>query len=725
MSWDNFLVQDVLRSAMGFGVFPLLLFVPGYVVGWMLDLLQFRTRSLTARCALSLVLSIAVAPIVTFLLARFIAMQAAFGFYFVAAVAFCAILITDALRRRAAPGSAAGARDSLFAWSVVIAVVWSAIAVLLMSDMQIGPRLYPTILSFDYAKHIAVTNAITRTGVPPANPSFYPGHPITLYYYYYWFLLCSLVEQLGGAHIGPRGAVIAGTAWSGITLIAIVALYLRFVAPQAAANRRRHVYIGLALLLISGLDIIPALMETVITRLQGSMFIYASVEWWNEQVTAWPTAVFWVPHHIAGLVAGLTAFLVLGTADRAAPRGRQALAVAVCALGLASALGLSIWVAFAFAIFWGVWILVALRKGWSHEARLAIVAGVIGAVLSLPFLIDLKRASYMHGVPVLPSVRVFVPVRLMADYYGFPGSLTQLLYLLALPLNYFMELGFFAIAGVVYWRRRLRTGEPLSRNEMGIVTMALVGAFVATFLKATIRNNDLGWRGVMLLQLPLLLWSADVVALLFDRARRAGREALAGAGSGSSRPVRVALVVTLLIGAMPAPYDAVMMKLHPLLNDYITATVRGTLDGGSNEGRRAYGVREAYSWIDQHLPVSAIVQHNPAVRFEQTHQLYGNRQVIAADSSYGTLYGIPTTMYDPVARPIERLFKASPAADRALLDGTCRRFGITALVAKPSDPVWRNRASWVWREQPVYSDPYARVFACKDFAGDAQGPAQR
>ena len=97
----------------------------------------------------------------------------------------------------------------------------------LLVDIQIGTKLYFANVSYDYTTRIAVINAISRTGVPPINPSYFPGHPEKLtYLYYYWYILPSIIDLIGGRFVNSRQAMTAGTIWGGICLMAIIALYL-------------------------------------------------------------------------------------------------------------------------------------------------------------------------------------------------------------------------------------------------------------------------------------------------------------------------------------------------------------------------------------------------------------------------------------------------------------------------------------------------------------------
>ena len=67
-------------------LFPLFVLIPGYAAAWALHLFDFRERSLAFRLALSLPLSIALCPIVTYLAGRFGSMFAVYGVYTAAAL---------------------------------------------------------------------------------------------------------------------------------------------------------------------------------------------------------------------------------------------------------------------------------------------------------------------------------------------------------------------------------------------------------------------------------------------------------------------------------------------------------------------------------------------------------------------------------------------------------------------------------------------------------------
>jgi hypothetical protein len=704
----NFTLQDIGGSVLATCIFPVFLLLPGYILARSLDIWQFRTRNLPARIALALVLSISVTPGVTYLIARFLSLQLACAMFVIAALIFLGLVAKNVRLSEIPSLSAALKAIIIVRWPALLVLGWMAVVIILLSDLQVADRLYPNVVSYDYTMRIAVTGSITRTGVPPVNPYFYPSHPMTLHYYYFWFMTCSLVDLLGGSLVQPRTAVIAGTAWVGAGMMAILALYVRLLPTRHRSATPRSIFVALALLLVSGFDIEPVFIKYATHWLQGQVLLYPTVEWWNEQITAWPTAVLWVPHHIAGLIAALTTFLVFSNLHTIHTSGRQAVCLVVCALALFSALGLSIWVTFTFAAFWIAWLFISFMKGWYGEASRAMFIAVLGVILSIPYLIDLHKANLTTITPIIVSVRQFQPVHTLLENDSVGPNLVIIADLIALPLNYLMEFGFFAIAGILYWRWSVRTEKQLCRNEIAFVTLAASALMIATFLRSNIAANDLGWRSAMFVQLILLLWSTTIVQALHSQLSGRGQRF----GIQIGRGMAVVILSALSIGMTPILYDVVMMKLYSMAGDLRLPVhrVHGFLDE-DDLGHRYYDFREAYDWIDKRFPESAVVQHNPDIFVDLPSGLYGNRQVAAADRIYGTLFGIPAEMYQAVSSAVSPLF-TSQTVDNKTVSAICRRFGITALVVKDTDPIWRHPASWVFTETPIFSNRSTRVFGC-------------
>ena len=154
----------------------------------------------------------------------------------------------------------------------------------LLPDLVVGGSLLRPPMTYDYVKHIMVTNSLSLSGVPPVNPSFYPGEPLSLFYYYFWFIPISLVDQLGSVWITPREAVLGGVFWAPMGLVATVWLFIRHFGVYVVPDVRKSFYPCLLLLLgLAGLDIIPVLMMYVLkAALHLPQDQYPSIDWWNE-----------------------------------------------------------------------------------------------------------------------------------------------------------------------------------------------------------------------------------------------------------------------------------------------------------------------------------------------------------------------------------------------------------------------------------------------------------
>ena len=713
----NFFLEDVFESVLAACLFPIFLLAPGYLLAAWLDIWQFRTRSLGARLALGIVISFAVTPGTAYLLSRLWSLQLV-CYVFLAVPLLCLVLRIAKHRPLDATSALSALRsDRRVLQAAALAVVWTGVAIFLLSDFQIANRLYPNVVAHDYAWRIAVTGAITRTDVPPINPDFYPGHPIQLYYYYFWFMTCSLVDLLGGSWIGPRGALSAGAGWIGIGLMAIVSLYVRLIVLEHSIVRTRSVLLAIGLLLVTGFDIIPIVVIYLYQLTHGPLILYPSVEWWNEAVGAWPHSVMWVPHHMAALIATLGVFLVFSHLRYVTSTGVQMTTMMMCAVGLFSALGMSVWITFAFAIFWIVWIFMAYFKGWYAEGRAGMAIALLASVLSLPYLFDLYRANLTHVTPIVFAMRPFSPIH--AWMQSFHAGMRRLFVadLISLPLNYFLEFGFFALAAMVYWRRRWQIQARLGRNELALLTLAASALVIASILRSNIVNNDLGYRSILFTQFVLLLWSSDVLQALVSRQK--GKHTDLSIGQGMA----TLLLVSMVIGTLPHVYEAGIMKMYAMAGDlHLSARRTWPFLGESNLGRRYYDFREAYQWIHRHLPESAIVQHNPDIYMDVPSGLYANRQTVASDRYYGPQFGIRPDMYEPVFSAITEIF--TPQASRQQVSYICRQFGIAALIVKDTDPIWSHGESWMFQEKPVFANQSSRVFDCASFRSSAHAAVE-
>src|SRR4029077_15819792 len=113
------------------------------------------------------------------------------------------------------------------------------------------------------------------------------------------------------------------------------------------------------------------------------------------------------------------------------------------------------------------------------------------------------------------------------------------------PVNYAIELGMFFLVAIVQIRRYARRRAALGRKEWAEIVLLAVPVLICTFVRSSvIDNNDLGWRGFLIPQFMLLLWSIDYVRFALRKLQRS-TETISGASLRLRRRVRITLLVGL------------------------------------------------------------------------------------------------------------------------------------------------------------------------------------
>jgi hypothetical protein len=698
----NFFIADVIGSSLALVLFGLFALVPGYVIAWTIQLLDFRRRTFLAQLTLSIPLSIGVSPVLAYLLGRFLSMDAVwllFGLIWLAFLAISALKFRS-YAKRLPPRKALG---------IYCAIVcgWLVVGLISLVDVQIRNRLYFSVVSFDYSLRTAVVSSISRTGIPPANPYFFPGHLVQLRYHYFWLILCSLVNQLGGALVSSRQAIIGGTLWSGLGLIASVPLYLRFVHPAGARDIHRRSLLGIALLAVTGLDLLPNLMLDI-----GKAPL-PDPEWWNNQISSWTTSVLCVPHHTAALIAGLMGVLIIWNYAQADTPWIRTAWMAVAGLCLATCVGSSIYVGFVFGAALALWTCIVILNRWHKEGLFLIGTGLLALLAVARQLLDLHGpfgAGGNSGPLFIFRVRDFVLSGAFTGWGRASALRINMVNALLLPLNYFGELGAFFVCGIWTLRRWRSSKAALSRYELVTLTLAGSSIMICTFLRSTvIANNDLGSRGFLLAQFVLLLWMVDVVEL--SPSLSAAQHNLLG--------------LLLVIGALGSVYEAGLLRVYPVLADALDIPRFEWLCSDHNLGRRTYALREGYEELKGRLPATAIVQHNPnAVPDDLPYGLYADRPVVAESPACGVGFGGDPQSCAAVQAQLRPIFEGISDADT--VDRACTVLSISGLLVKDTDPVWVRRDVWVWRRQPITSNRFMRILPCgESFAAALQNSSSR
>lgn len=677
----NFMLDDVAGILRAIALFPLFIVIPGYAIAWWVDLLEFRRRTAAFRVCVSVPLSLALCPALTYLAGR-ISMAAVWSLYGVLCIAFVAAFL------RARRSGSWGVPRTWWPF-LAVAFLWTLVAVFSLCDIQIGQRLYYPVSSIDTAVRSSFVHVVSTNGIPPQNPFFSPGRPVPLRYHYFWFLLCSLVERTGAGSITPRQAIAGGTVWCGLGVMMLLALYLRLFCAEGREALRKRLGIALALAAVTGLDIVPSGLLAAAYFTGRMKFLLPSVEWWNEHVDWFVYSALWAPHALASMIACFTAFLLLW---HGGSRWQHRIAGGVA---LATAAGASIYVAFTFAVFLAVWLVICVWKRWLSEVRSLLAAGAFACLLALPYAASLLQSdgSVAGGAPLQFTVREFSMAPLLAWWAGLKGP-WRLIFVNGplLPLNYLLELGVFFAAGAFWWRKR--RGRTFSRQELASAAMAGTSILICTFLRSSVIGcNDLGWRGFLIAEFILLLMGVEIFS---------ERRTLAGGD-------RAILALFFVLGAAGTVCDLGLTRTYPILADAGVVPPLDWMSPDRHYGERTYAARAAYEWLRTATPQDAAVQFNPKVVFQETTEmLYASRRTAAADLGCTAAFGGSARDCAPIVQRVNALY-----ASGGDLGEACASLPVSIMIAKDTDAVWRDRQSWVWRDQPVFANNYVRLFSCR------------
>lgn len=685
-------------------LFALFAFIPGYVAGWLSDVFQFRGGSAARRMALSIPLSVSLMPIAVHLAWRFGTIAAVWRMFDGIWVMFTVTIAVDLWRAGRGRMAKGFWNAPVLAAGAVATALWMGLALGSLLDLRIEQRRYFSVTAFDYMTRIPMASAIAQTPQLPAeNPYFNPGRPTILRYHYFWPMMCGLAAEANRALDGSlttRDALTAGTVWAGLALLCVIALYVRFFTGLDGHDWRNYA-LAFGLLGVTGLDILPTLLHDSVTFMHRHA-INSTVEWWNEQITGWLDAMLWVPHHIISLVCVLTAFLLLWAATELEGKVSRPMGIILGASALASAAGSSIYVTLVFGIFVAFWIVdLSTLRGYG-KMMVFLAAGVLSLMLATPFLHELTAsagtaAGVTGRLPVTPTVRGFGPVVWLGDALGSPATFTWrassvALRIIFLPLNYFLELGFFFYVAVIQWRRYKGQAERSPADRAAIV-MLFASVLACTFLRSNvIANNDLGWRGFMIAQFVLLLWAVGVLRDPRDLTKRQRRF----------------LSVLMGIGIATTAYDLLLLRAFMPALDARPGLLVHVLDPDGQLGARTYALHQGYDWIRRETPASALIQPNPDNELNYQYGLYAERRVGVMTECDG--FSGRAKDCRALRDGIWPAFSSTAPADS--LQAACRVAPLSEIVVQDSDPVWQDRESWIWKAPPAYANRFMRIFTC-------------
>ncbi len=492
---QNFTVADVAQTTLALLALALFLWPPGYLLCLASDAFGFRRRPAAEKALFGVVYSIATTPVLAVLLIRFTSYRCTLAVFLLLAVASVSLILRQLIR---SGRFFTGLQRST--WILLgMTLAWFLVVQMSLADLQIGQRLYVSFAAFDYSVRVPLVEAAARNGVPPLNPFFGLGKAPVLRYYYYWYVVCALPVRLFG--LSARGCFNASVFWSGVGLAASIPLFLKYFLGELVDLRRKSL-IGIALLTVTGLDLIPYAVKAL-----HSHTLPPDMEWWDpNQITSWVGSLLWVPHHVASLTACMAGLLAISAIDEETALRPRIWAGAISGLAFASAAGLSVYVTFTFGVFAVLWALRVLLQGSVKTVVTYLGGGAFSLVLSWPFLLDLLSKSGATGLNsdggqrlATFAIRSFPVAEQLLGRLG-PHNWIQFgLSLMPVLLGlYILEFGFFALVLALCLRRDIRKNVSLSRQQRMAWMMLLVCLLAMSLLKSeSTSQNDLGFRGML------------------------------------------------------------------------------------------------------------------------------------------------------------------------------------------------------------------------------------
>lgn len=686
--------------AVALPVFALALFAPGYVVGWVSDLFHFRRMSWAHRAMWAVVYSFALSPVLLYWTGKYVSLTAACCVLLTMAVAAAALILRERPPIR---------------WHSVAAVVtagllFAAFVFLMLADFQVGHKLYFSVVEFDQSYRVAFTQPVLQSGVPPANPLYFAGAPQPMRYYYFWYIVCAAIAKL--TDVSARQAFFASSVWAGVGLAAITALFVRHFGEQSG-NAKRKASIAVALLAVTGADLLPAL---------GSNFsepaIHGDMEWWSvDQFSSWQDSILWVPHHTAALVACLVALLVVWKTYK--ERRQYVAAALIAGAACASAFGLSVYLAAGLAMLCAAWLLRLLTRREKLSPWLATMGltSVVALLLLAPLLREFVSGSVSQSSGNAGHVLAF-GLRSMVDpeiLIGLPPfhwfrhrDALPLAKLTLMPLGLALELGFYALTLWIAIRARRKGALPPSPGRDLAIFLSLCGLVMVCCVRSTvIGNNDFGYRAAMLPQFLLLLPAADAIAEWWSNPT-------------VMTILRKRLAVSLIaLGLAGTVYQAVMLRAYLSIEEHTAGS------GFAGLPERMYEAREALTALQADTPANAVWQFNPFdtaaatthhvvppyIYYNRGLLMYGGRQVLNAEESCAAQFGGDVRPCAYILSETKKMY-ALPARTLEEAQAYCGRFGVSYLAAGDRDPVWTDRASWVWTLPALSVQPTFRLIRC-------------
>jgi len=331
-----------------------------------------------------------------------------------------------------------------------------------------------------------------------------------------------------------------------------------------------------------------------------------------------------------------------------------------------------------------------------------IFAGILAALLVSPFLSGILQGDGLGTgqFPVIFEIRTVLYLETFIK--GWSLISRSLLMLAALPVIYFVELGFFFLVAICWFLSKGKEALRSNPYYLSEIILLVVVLITTSFLRSTAGNNDLGWRSWLPGQFLLLVWGVDVIEIFLNKKNNAFVHIKPINGTVINSFLRASIIIGILTMGMNVIFTRIY---YPAMS-------------GSKIGKQAYSARLAYEYVSNHVPSDIIVQNNPVYLYDGTSGLYGTHQMVAY-SYFLIPYGISLDAFNKLANEVETLFSNQNTTNWRRLDRICRKYLIGVLIMKNTDPVWSQLATLEIQRPALYKNTHYALFACGDYAGNA------
>jgi hypothetical protein len=321
---------------------------------------------------------------------------------------------------------------------------------------------------------------------------------------------------------------------------------------------------------------------------------------------------------------------------------------------------------------------------------------------------DLLGGGGSEGTAVSPlgfDIRSFRPALILT--LSLPRWQGAFVNLLLLPLNYFLELGFFFSAGVVWYKLRRKGYLPGNAFAKEEITLLAITVLLTSFTRSTlISNNDFGWRGWLPGQFVLLIWGTDVLIHLWKNKPVNARLLLVKPMPANQ--IRFSLLLLLALGVATSLQDVLYLRLWPILVDTGILVLPEPIRSDEYLGPKNFEARTLFSLIEKNYPEDAIVQFNPLVGLDRPSGLYRTR---GAAISYHTLYGVTPDSARTLAREVAQVFTIQNL-NWNIIDAACESNQIKIIIFTNTDEAWEQIPGLAKERKPIFSGNYYSAFEC-------------